>query len=180
MQETSTLALVLDITQTGEQDGRVVLFTQAAGKIIARAKSLYKPRSKLAAHVQPLSIVQVRLVEKKGVQVVDALLVRRYGGNATGPTQTIELLSAARLIGELTSLNQPDDQLWSVIASGKLVSRQLLKVLGFDPEHASCSRCHKHEPTHFLLRDAVYICSTCFGLAGRTIGVAPALGVKLG
>ncbi len=163
MNEITTSALVLDSKQTGEYDGRVTLFTQSGGKIIARARSLYKANGKLAAHLQPLTIVQVRLVEKKGIQIVDALAQQRLITPATTPAQAVQLLSVARLITELTQPQQPDQDLWNLIATGRLMSRELLAVLGFDPEHASCDRCQKKQPSHFLLREAVYVCKDCFG-----------------
>ena len=165
MQETTTHALVLDIVQTGEHDARVTLYTEAAGKLVARAKSLYKPQSKLAAHLQPLTIAHVRLVEKKGMQIVDALALRRYGDVDKGATATVELLATLKLLTELTTAHQPDRELWGLIAGGKLVSSSLLKALGFDPEHARCDRCHGERPSHFLLRDTVYLCRDCFVIA---------------
>lgn len=170
MQEYSTRALVLDIEKVGERDGRVVLYTEELGKVVARAKSLYAINSKLAGHLQPLTIAQVRVVEKKGFQVVDALAVYRYTAGAS-PQKVIELLAAARLISELTSPQQPDDQLWELIVGGNLVSRPLLKILGFDPAHAVCSRCRHSSPKHFLLRDAVYLCTACMTRARMREGI---------
>ena len=156
---------MLDIMQTGEHDARVTLYTEAAGKLVARAKSLYKPQSKLAAHLQPLTISHVRLVEKKGMQIVDALTLRRYGDVDKSAPATVELLATLKLLAELTTAHQPDRELWGLVAGGKLVSSSLLRVLGFDPEHARCDRCSSAEPSHFLLHDTVYLCRDCFTIA---------------
>jgi recombinational DNA repair protein (RecF pathway) len=162
MQEHSTSALVIDIEHAGEADARVTLYTELFGKIVARARSLYKPMSKLAAHIQPLTLVRVRLVEKKGVQIVDALLEHRLISRQTPKAEALELLGVARLIGELTHIYQPDAQLWEVIRSGNLMSRALLRVLGFDPDHAQCQQCRGGHPQHFILRDSTYLCASCF------------------
>lgn len=166
MNEFATNALVLDITQTGEYDGRIILFTETAGKITARAKSLFKLGGKLAGHLQPLTIAQVRLVEKKGVQIVDAITVKRLVTAITPATEAKRLLAVARLIDELTQPHHPDGDLWALIDSGRLMQRELLTVLGFDPEHAKCNRCEKTNPNHFLIRDAVYVCTPCFQKIG--------------
>lgn len=165
------MALVLDVKQTGESDARVTLFTQSAGKIVARARSLYKSNGKLAGHLQTLTIAQVRLVEKKGIQIVDALSERKLMSATTAPAEVVQLLSVARLIDELTQPQQPDERLWELIESGQLLNRQLLGVLGFDPEHASCDRCQKTQPSHFALRETVYLCRECFGRQRSTSAV---------
>lgn len=162
MNECATNALVLDITQTGEYDGRVTLFTETMGKIVARAKSVFKLGGKLAGHLQPLTIARVRLVEKKGVQIVDAITVKRLVTAITPATEAKRFLAVARLIDELTQSHHPDGDLWALIVSGRLAQRELLTVLGFDPEHAKCNRCEKTNPNHFLIRDAVYVCTPCF------------------
>ena len=162
MQEYSTLGFILSVEQTGECDGRVTLFTRELGKITARAKSLYKSVSKLAAHVQPLTLARVRLVGKRGIQLTDALIEKRHINPDTDPPIAIELLSVVRLISALTHPHQPDEQLWQLIISGQLVSRELLRVLGFDPAHARCHNCQGMQPAHFLLRETVYLCKNCF------------------
>lgn len=162
MQEHSTRALVIDIDRANESDARVTLYTELLGKVVARARSLYKPKSKLAAHLQPLTLTQVRLVEKHGIQVVDSLTERRLITTDTPKVVALELLGVARLISELTHEYQPDNQLWEVIRSGNLMSRELLRVLGFDPDHAGCHECRSPRPQHFILRDSVYLCANCF------------------
>ena len=172
MNERMTEALVLSIQQTGEADGRVTLFTRDFGKVVARAKSMYKPTSKLAAHLQPLSVCQVRLVEKKGVQVVDAVRRHTYAPQGSTSAELIRMLGAAELLRELTHPGQHDPVVWGLIASGHLASRGLLKALGFDPDHARCSRCEKNPPRYFLTRETVYICEPCASKAGRAVSIS--------
>lgn len=178
MQEYFTRALVLDVDRTGEADARVVLFTEHLGKITARARSLFKPLSKLAAHVQPLTLTRVRLVEKNGVQLVDAMTEQRFITGSTPIVRARELLGVARLINELTHTHQPDSTLWSLIDRGALMSRELLRVLGFDPEHATCRVCRRGHPQHFILADSSYVCQRCF-VTLRT-GARAAVEISLG
>jgi len=76
MQEYVTEAVVLDTVPSAELDVRVSLFTKKFGKLVARAKSVKKITSKLAGHLEPGNIIKIRLVEKKGLQLVDALKER--------------------------------------------------------------------------------------------------------
>ena len=162
MQERVTLALVLSFEQTGERDGRVVLYTEHDGKVVARARSLYAPRAKLVSHLQPGTISLVRLVEKKGVQIVDALVQKRLIAGSTETIKAVEYLAILTMLAELTHPNQPDPALWRVIEQGRLASRELLRILGFDAAHAQCQGCEKLQPSYFLLRDLSYICKGCF------------------
>jgi recombinational DNA repair protein (RecF pathway) len=164
MQEQGTLALVLSVEQVGEYDARVILYTEQSGKVHARARSLFKMKGKLAGHLQPLTIARVRLVEKKGVQIVDAMSEYRYIHEQTPTARALELLGMARLLTELTHPGQPDESLWQLISSRELVGKKLLVAIGFDPEHARCSRCERSAPSHFLLREEQYICKDCLGL----------------
>lgn len=172
MNERLTEALVLATEQTGEADGRVTLFTRDNGKVIARAKSMYKPTSKLAAHLQPLAVCQVRLVEKKGVQIVDAVRLHTYAPHSSTSAELLRMLGAAELLRELTHPGQHDAVVWGLIASGKLASRGLLKALGFDPDHALCSRCNQNPPRYFLTRETVYVCEPCVSRAGRVVSIS--------
>ena len=64
MLELVTEAIVLDKEDVGEQDSRVFLYTKDFGKIGAKATSLRKITSKLAAHLEPLNYATVRLVSR--------------------------------------------------------------------------------------------------------------------
>ena len=164
MQEYATPAIVLDIVDTGESDARVFLFTKAVGRVAARARSLRKIISKLAGHLQPGNIVEVRLVEKKGFQVTDALKVRPVAATSN-MRETIAIL---QMIKQYAQDYHPDQALWDLIERGELYGRPFLTALGFDPEHARCSRCEKIRPSYFIIKDTVYQCRDCLnhGYAG--------------
>jgi DNA repair protein RecO len=65
MHEYVTKAFILSTEPAGEANLRVTMFTQSSGKVVALARSARKPKAKLTAHLQPLSISRVRL-RKKG------------------------------------------------------------------------------------------------------------------
>src|SRR3989344_1490726 len=98
-------AFVLGCEDLGEYDSRVHLYTKDFGKITARAKSLKKITSKLAGHLQPLNLVMARIMEKNGVQVLDALTLEK---GKLSPY----LADALFLIKELAAEGQQDFEIW--------------------------------------------------------------------
>jgi len=159
MQEYVTQAFVLDSEPAGEADLRVHLFTKELGRVVAFARAARKANSRLAAHVQPLSLVTVRLVERRGFQIVDALIEERFASADLKSTQaTVEV---AELLKSMTDVYHPDAAIWSLLEQRKLASATMLRVLGFDPAHAHCSNCDKEHPEHFIISTTSYLCSAC-------------------
>ncbi len=178
MQEYVTQAFVLDAQPAGEYDLRIQLFTQRLGRVIVFARAARKAHSKLAAHLQPLSIVTVRLVERRGMQVVDALAIEKYVGTDMRATQA--LVEVAGLISAMTDLYHPDDEVWNLIETRRLASAATLRVLGFDPAHARCGECEKERPEHFIIRTTSYLCANCKqrSMAARNRAVGSAVVVS--
>lgn len=166
MHEYVTRAFILATEPAGEANLRVTMFTEKNGKVVALARSARKPKAKLAAHLQPLSFSQVRLVERKGVQVVDAMKIGASSNDAGAESDAVHkmiaLLGVARLIDQMTDLYHPDRELWQLLEQGNIASAATLKVLGFDPAHAHCRSCNSSSPAHFLIQDAEYLCANCF------------------
>jgi len=162
MTEYFTEALVLDAENSGELDKSIYLYTEKLGRITAKAKSIRKITSKLAAHLQPLNFVQVRLVEKNGFQVVDAIIFER-----AKPSQAA--LSLIQFIKEMTFEFQPDKKFWLLakkafreIKDGKKISyRPLIGALGFEPAFARCNLCGGKYPIYFSKTEQVFLCRRC-------------------
>jgi recombinational DNA repair protein (RecF pathway) len=161
-------ALVLAVYPNGDRDWRVSLFTKKFGKLVAKAKSARKITSKLAGHIQPGNIIRARLVEKGGLQVVDALKSFRL---CVLPS---DLYFLDRLVAEA----EPDLELWQALAGRpnsavrgsawvRIDWRKILKILGWDPAAAVCrvrlqsgQECRK-PPAYFYLRDQEFFCKGC-------------------
>ncbi|PIT93107.1 MAG: hypothetical protein COU06_01755 [Candidatus Harrisonbacteria bacterium CG10_big_fil_rev_8_21_14_0_10_38_8] len=158
MTEYTTQALVLTRDLVSEDDASLLIYTEKLGKIRARAKALYKPTSKLSVHLQPLKISTIRVVKTKGFQVVDALSQEKI---FTSDKNIKNLLSLVTVIDKLTNYLEPDYELWEVLNTKELVSRDVLSILGFDPTHASCLRCKKVKPEKFLVSVMEYVCVNC-------------------
>lgn len=161
MREYLTDAVVLDRYNTGDADARIILFTEKFGKVVVRARSIRKITSKLSSHLQPLSLVTVRLVFSKSVQIVDALKKKNFLVNIREPMAAAEMIELGRLVAEATERDHADVELWQLLSSGVFTGRSILRSLGFDPDHAKCEVCGKSNPERFVLRRASYACARC-------------------
>lgn len=155
MREYLTEAIVLDREISGETDARIFLYTKELGRVMARARSAGFITSRLSSYLQPLRHVQARLVEKNGIQVVDALPVGR------GQRPSSELVGLCQIVRALTSEHHADEKLWNELVAQKPSALRLLTVLGFDPRHATCVSCEAKNPEYFSSRDAHYYCVKC-------------------
>ncbi|MDP3015152.1 MAG: DNA repair protein RecO [bacterium] len=158
MIEYSTKSLVLDEENINELDKLVYLYTEELGKVVARAKSARKITSKLAAYLEPLNFIRVRLVEKNGFQIVDALSFDKIAASQQN-------LAISQFIKEMTAELQPDKKLWRFIrqsAEKNFSYRPLLKILGFDPDFARCHICDSPSVVYFFKNDQIFFCQRCF------------------
>lgn len=151
MHEYLSEAVVLDRLPKGNLDGRVVFLTKRFGKLVARVKSIRKITSKLSGHLQPGNLVQVRMIEKNGLQVVDALKKTRLDLS----------LPELRFLGDILSEAEPEFMIWEMLVSGKFVWGDTLKILGWDPNFASCGICYSKSTDTFHPRTQEFFCKNC-------------------
>jgi DNA repair protein RecO (recombination protein O) len=157
MKEYATEALVLDTQDIGELDKLIYLYTQILGLIKARAKSARKITSKLAGHLQPLKFITVRLVEKNGLQIADALSFDRLA-------KTQENLRILKFIKEMNLEYQKDPKIWYFLKNhlNNLPSteayKKLLEILGFSPQFAQCAICKDKNIAYFSKTNQIFFC----------------------
>jgi len=145
-----TEAVVLNREPSGDLDSRFSLFTNRFGKLVAKGKSTRRPTSKLSSHLEPGMLVQVRLIEKNGLQVVDAL----KRGEIPAAPPSLHFLD--RILPEA----EPEPDLWRLLLTG-LNWRSALAILGWDPKEALCATCSKGELRAFSVRSQEFFCSDC-------------------
>jgi DNA repair protein RecO (recombination protein O) len=159
MEEHFTKALILAQENIGESDRRIIMFAEDLGKVSAKAKSARKIISKLAGHLEPLSFSNVRMIEKGGFQLTDALSIAKApktGANA----EFLEFLK------DMTFELQPDRRLWAEIkktlfrknAEEKISYREILKIIGFDPKFARCFACQSESVIAFSKTEQDFLC----------------------
>ncbi len=162
MKEYFTKALVLDQENAGEADRRVFLYTEELGKVAARAKSARKITSKLAGHLEPMTFSDVRIIEKNGLQIVDALSFKKIKKSEVN-------LKFLRFIKEMTFEFQPDRHLWIIIKkifhrgekSDSVPYGEILKIMGFDPKFATCQICQSRHVNYFFETEQIFLCKRC-------------------
>ena len=127
MREYLTEAVVLNQDYLNDLDVRVDLYTRDFGRLKAKARSLKKTTSKLAGHLEPLTLSRVRLVEKNGLSVTDALTITRFDKSQ----ESLRLLGFFR---ENVLEGEPDLALWQwlkdSLLSGEISYDSLNKQLG--------------------------------------------------
>ncbi len=151
MYEYTGEAIVLNREDLGDLDARITLFSRQFGKFVGKAKSIRKITSKLSAHLEPGNIVRVRLIEQRGLQVVDALKIRR---------SNVPLTDISRIAAVLPD-GQPDPDLWQMFASGGFSWPVLLSLLGWHPQYASCGMCGVKANLSFHVASQVFFCKNC-------------------
>jgi recombinational DNA repair protein (RecF pathway) len=151
MQEYITKALVLDREESGDLDYRLSLFSKRYGKVKARVKSVRKITSKLAGHLDVGSLAEVRMVEKNGLQVVDAL---KLSYTPLSPPHS-------HFLDQLLHENDPDSALWYAATLRPIQWIHVLRLLGWDPKEARCVSCQGESPCFFMVKTQEFLCESC-------------------
>ena len=151
MQEYVSDAIVLNAEPNGDLDVRFSLFTKQFGKLKAKAKSARKITSKLSPHLQAGNLVRVRIVEKNGLQVVDALKQSSIG--ISPPT--------LYFLDQIVAEGVPEPAVWQECLLGSFRWPEILRILGWDPEGASCGACGSANPDLFHVRTQEFFCAGC-------------------
>ncbi len=159
MQEYFTEALVLDKEPNGDLDSRIIILTKNFGKLIAKAKSARRITSKLAGHLEPTNFIKVRLVEKNGLQIVDALKTSR----SKIPLADLYFLS------QLLAEGEPEPAIWDLLFKKEFSWPKALKILGWDPDSASCASCPA-KAASFHLKTQEFFCQKCLPGVFRQTG----------
>lgn len=165
MQEFVTDAVVLNSNKYLNGDRGVDLFTRDNGRIQARVKSGFKTISKLSPHLNVMNLVTVRLVKKTNFKVTDVLLKDRFAGKRDNLEQFSEALDLIFLMRTLVPPMLPDKELWHLFITSlrepAFNRKMFLRVLGYDPEFASCHFCDGGIK-FFFAPDQFFICQKCF------------------
>jgi DNA repair protein RecO (recombination protein O) len=156
--EYQTEAIVIKKTKLGEADSILTLFTPRLGKIQGFAKSLRKPGSKMAGHLELLSHSTVSLARGRnidtvtGAQTIDAFLPLRNDLwlSSCG-------LYVVELVHQFAAEHQENQELFQLTLdtlarlsreeNKELVLRffevNLLECAGYRPQLKECVICHK-------------------------------------
>jgi recombinational DNA repair protein (RecF pathway) len=163
MEEQYTRGVVIERAWEGERDARVLVYTEVFGKVQAKVQGMQRFTSKLSGHLVPGTYADLRIVERKngGLQIVESFSTRKK----IDP----EMFSFLHMLDSVVPLEEPDKKVWEFVEfvmNGDIPPRHayrlLLEILGFGPDHAPCAWCGKKQCEHFIPRDVVFLCRSCF------------------
>jgi DNA repair protein RecO (recombination protein O) len=161
--EYQTEAIVIKKTRLGEADSILTFFTPFRGKIQGFAKSVRKPKSKMAGHLELLTHSAISLSRGHnidtitGAQTIDAFLPIRNDLWLTSCG-----LYIAELVHQFTAEHQENNDLFRLMldtlnqlgtdSNKELILRHfeihLLESTGYRPQLRECVNCHRQlEPT---------------------------------
>jgi DNA repair protein RecO (recombination protein O) len=156
--EYQTEAIIIKKTKLGEADSILTLYTPHMGKIQGFAKSLRKPKSKMAGHLELLTHSTVSLARGRNLDtIVGAGTINAFVPLKTNLDYGSRALYAIELVNQLTAEHIENYQLFRLLrdtldrlcfaVNQELVLRafelHLLDSLGYRPQLQQCLSCKK-------------------------------------
>ena len=155
----------MDKNEVNETDLVVDLYTKELGRVKAKVTSGQKITSKLSPHLEPLTFSLVRLTEKNGFVVVDALTQDYLKHFRVSPVYFAKALKLLSALKGLIYSEEIDPKLWfwlkKTLAKKEIFYNYFLKVLGYDPKLAECQKCRSRFIKYFLVEDQIFLCRNC-------------------
>jgi DNA repair protein RecO (recombination protein O) len=151
-----TEAVIIKKTKLGEADSILTLYTPHLGKIQGFARSLRKPKSKMAGHLELLTHSQVSLARGRNIDTVTgSQTINSFLPLKTDLDLTSYALYATELINQFAADNVEDYPLFQLLVEtlqhlslggdNDLISRyfelHLLDMVGFRPQLEHCVTC---------------------------------------
>lgn len=185
----NTLALVLSRQAYRESDSLVTVYTRDFGKLSLIARGTKKTQSKLAGHLEPLTMAEIMIVGGKGLDYIGSAVTRQAYLNLKADLNKLYYAGRAiNLFRRLVKENQADERLffllaaWLEIIDGHVVSQtifsqeagelffaffawKLLAELGYRPEMSACLTCRQIVSpggNYFNLKSGGIVCRDCY------------------
>lgn len=180
-----TRAIILKKQNTGEYDQLVTCYTEEFGKITAVAKSVMKPSSVQAMHLDVLNLVDFDLISGRATPIITGAQADNTYPDLKKDLGRLSLAYFfAEVIDKAAFEYQRDENLWEFIhelmgdLNGEqgdlnefLKTRQieLLDILGYAPNVSECSFCSKTisaDLAAYNTESRGMVCKACF-MEGR-------------
>jgi len=179
-------ALILNRSAYRESDSLVIVYTKEFGKMSLVARGTKKIHSKLAGHLEPISLADILIIKGKGFDYVGSALTRDAYLNLKDNLNKIYYAGKAinwfiRFIKE----DQPDERLFYLLGrwlevldnysdndftkeNGEIFfiffALKLLSELGYKPEMYECLNCREKVipgKNYFNLMNGGIVCAKC-------------------
>jgi len=182
-----TMALVLNRQDYREYDSLVSFYTNSYGKLSLLARGTKRLKSKLAGHLEPLSLVDLMIIPGKGRDYVGSAVSRNSFGRLKSDLNRLYYAGLGlRWFNGLSGEEEADNEafellsnFWQVLDSweeealskdnGELIFSffifKFLSIIGYQPATRDCLGCkQKISPglNYFNLKNGGLICSECF------------------
>lgn len=153
-----TEAIIIKKTKLGEADSILTFYTPDMGKIQGFAKSLRKPKSKLAGHLELLTHSLVSLARGRNIDTITgSQTINSFLPLKTDLKLSSYALYATELVNQFTAEHIENNLLFQLLLDtlhqlcqvddGDLVLRyfeiNLLNMIGYRPHLHQCVNCHK-------------------------------------
>ena len=188
MDETkNTTAIILNRSDYRESDSLVIVYTRDYGKLTLRARGTKKIQSKLAGHIEPISLANILIIKGKGFDYVgSALTLNAYPELKNNLNKIYFAGRAIRWFNRLVKEAVPDEKLFIILSvwlealenfkseeftkeNGEIFfaffALKLLSELGYKPEMYKCLNCRNKiaaGKNYFNLRNGGLICENCY------------------
>ena len=174
-----TEAIIIKKTKLGEADTILTLYTPLLGKIQGFAKSLRKPKSKMAGHLELLTHSQVSLVRGRNLDTITgSQTISSFLPLKSSLELTSRALYAIELVDQFTAGHIKNHPLFRLLletlerlcqeSNKELVLRyyelHLLKEVGYSPQLQHCVNCHavlQPDNNSFSPYDGGILCPDC-------------------
>lgn len=171
------------------------IYTREAGKLLAVGRGTRKLLSKLGAHLEPYTLVELHLARGRKLETIcGAIMLRSPEPLAMDDRRYLAAAFTAEAVDHFVKTGERDDELWSLIESwyadldvlpepeidGRLAAFvwRFMAHLGYQPKLDECLECGRplrHEAVRFLPVRGAAACSACL-LDERSLAGAVPLG----
>lgn len=186
----SSEAIIIRRNDWRENDSRVVLYTKNFGKISLVARGVKKLRSKIAGHIEPISLVDIMVLPGRAYDYLGSAISRQAYLNIKNDLNALYFAGAAlSLFDAQVKEEEPDADLYDFLKywlelvnekcqleilkdQGELLYNyfaiKLFTILGYRPQLYHCVECHKKIEVggnYFNLRLGGLICPDCLAIS---------------
>jgi DNA repair protein RecO (recombination protein O) len=183
-----TQAIVLRQRKLGEADKIVTLYTSHGGKVDAVAKGVRRTKSRLAGHLEPLTLGAYLIAEGRDLDIVtQAETVQAYPHLRDDLERLTRGLYCAELVDRLTPDRSEGNPIYRLLeqtltflnaapdfeVAVRRFELHLLEELGYRPALAACATCYKPlqpQANYWSVSGGGAICPDC---ADASLHLAP-------
>jgi len=189
-------AIILNRSAYRESDSLVTVYTRNFGKLTLVARGTKKIQSKLAGHLEPISLADILIIKGRGFDYVgSALMTNAYLALKDNLNKIYYAGRTVNWFSRLVKDGEPDERLflllsrWLEVLSGypdeeftkengelffAFFALKLMTELGYKPEMYECLNCRqkiKPGKNYFNLRNGGLVCGDCLEKERQTQGV---------